>query len=362
MSRARPNVRRILGGLGCAALIASGGLLSTPASAAGGGGVNDQVSGKAANGTIAVKVSLSGSALGNGGTTATGGGSSATVSTVYTPPACYWDSLNGYYTGAQMFSDLQSMPQKWGVGSEANFVPTPEQVTAHKDDNGVWYTIAPGPDSSLGGASNGPWDKITNTCMTNMRKGAGPGNNGGNAGYIFVPAGTQPPPPQGAPPTPEQLRDAALAALTLPVPALGHNPTTQSLVNLATWFWVPRGDFRTWDVTASAGTPVVSATVTATPQSLSVSSAGGSSGPCSPAQGTTSWTPGVGDTAACTVDFLRSSAGQPGQAYTVTGQTSYGAGWTSNVAGHGGALADQVRAGTVPVPVAESQAIVTGQR
>lgn len=335
------------------------------AGAGGNGGVDDQVGGSAGKGQIAVKVTLSGTALGNGGTSAGGGGASGGVTTVYTPPACYWDSLDGAYTGTTMWARLQSDPKGWYVGDEANYLPSMEQVKAHKDDDGVWYTIAPGPKSNVESGVNGgvSWDKVTGACMTTMRKAAGPGANGGNAGYIFVPPGAQPPAPLPAPPTPEQMRDAALSALTLPTPELGHNPGGQTLVRLPTWFWVPRGDFRTWDITASAGIAplVVSATVTATPATLAVSSAGGSSNPCTVAQATAAWTAGASDDSACTVSFVRSSVGQPGLQYDVTGTTAYTTGWTSRVggaAGPGGALIDQTRTGQVQVPVAEVQALV----
>ena len=338
----------------------------TAQAAGGGGGPDDQVGGSAQNGQIAVHVTLTGSAVGNGGTTSSGGLGGGGVTTVYTPPACYWDSLNGAYTGKSMWDMLQSTPQRWGVGSEANYLPSQEEVKKHKDDDGVWYTIAPGPNSDIVTQGSGyNWDSITAKCMTKMRGAAGPGANGGNAGYIFVPAGQAPPAPQPAPPTPEQLRDAALAALTLPVPAIARNPVNQTLVNLPTWFWVPAGDFREWDITASAGTPVVSATVVAQPQSMTVSSSGGSSGACSPSSSTRPWGPGGSDDSACTISFFKSSIGQPGLAYPTDGTTSYTTSWTSIVgggAGPGGGLAEQFRTGATQVPVAESQALVSSSR
>lgn len=350
---------------GLAVLLATAALAGTSGSAhaAGGGGVGDQVDGSSANGTIAVSVTLTGSAVGNGGTTSTGGPGGGGGTTVYTPPACYWDSLGGAYTGATMFQRLEANGPEWYTGAENAFLPNSESVTAHKDDDGVWYTIAAGPNSNIKDGPGASWDDVTSACMSKLRTAAGPGANGGNAGYIFVPAGTAPPAPLPAPPTPEQLRDAAYAALTLPVPALGRNPTTTTLVGLPTWFWVPAGDFRTWDITASAGTPVVSATVVAQPQSMVVSSAGGTSGACSPAQSVQSWTSGASDDSACTISFERSSVGQPGLAYAANGTTSYTTSWTSTVgggAGPGGALAPAFRTGQTQVPVAEVQALVTG--
>jgi len=354
----------------CVASLAAAALSvgTTSARADGPGGVGDQVSGTASQGQLAVQVTLSGTSIGNGGTSTGGGSTSGGVTTVYTPPACYWDSLGGAYTGKSMWQRLQDDAKEWSVGTEANFLPSQDQVTAHKDADGVWYTIAPGPNSNLNGAGSGlAWDAVTGACMSTLRQAAGPGANGGNAGYIFVPTGTQPPAPQAAPPTVEQLRDAALRAMTLPTPRLGHNPGGQTLVQLPTWFWVPRADFRTWDITATAGIAplVVSATVTATPSTLVVSSAGGTSNPCTAVQATTAWSAGASDTSACTVAFVKSSVGQPGQQYDVTGTTAYTAGWTSSVGGVpslGGPLGDQTRTGHVQVPVAEVQALVQNAR
>lgn len=360
--------RRLAGLIAVSALAVASVLgTATSAHAGAGDGVDGQVNGDSANGKIAVSVSLTGSAVGNGGTTTSGGPSSGAVTTVYTPPACFWDSLDGAYTGASMYQRLQDTPQSWVVGEEANYMPSPADVEAHKNDDGVWYIIAPGPNSSIVGAGHLrlAWDTITGTCMTHMRMAAGPGANGGQAGFLFVPAGSAPPAPQAAPPTPEQLRDAAMAAMTLPVPVLGRNPATTTLVYLPTWFWVPGAAFRTWDITASAGEPVVSATVVAQPQSMVVSSAGGSSGACTPGQATTSWATGGSDAAACTIEFQRPSVGQPGLAFTANGTTSYTTSWTSRVAGAagpGGPLAPVSRTGQTAVPVAETQALVNSTR
>lgn len=344
----------------CIAAISIG---SAQSAAAAGGGVGDQTGGSANDGTIRVSISLTGSATTNGGVT--DGGGSGGVVTVSTPPACYWDSLGGAYTGKTMYERLQNSPRDWVVGGEASYLPSVAAVTAHKDDDGIWYTIAAGPNSTVSG--NG-WDSATTTCMDRLRAGAGPGANNNNSGYYFVATGTQPPAPPPTPPTADQLRDAAFGALTLPQPALAHNPGAATLVNLPTWFWVSGAQFRTWDITATAqlpGLPVYSATVTATPASLSVSSAGGASGPCTPAAGTTAWSPGGSDASACTIEFVRSSLGQPGYAYQVNASMTYATAWTSVIAGTagpGGALPTQTRVGTADVQVQESQALVTAAR
>ena len=336
--------------------------------AAGNGGMDEQPSGTAKDGQIAVSVTLTGTAVGNGGTTSSGGsGGGGAVTTVYTPPACYWDGLKGTYTGAKMYQRLVDNAKEWVVGGEANYLPTEDAVKAHKDDDGVWYTLAPGPKSTVTGKgyADNAWDTITKNCMGQLRAGAGPGANGGNAGYYFVPAGGAPPAPLPAPPTPEQLRDAAMAAMTLPVPVIGRNPAAQTLVYLPTWFWVPGTDFHTWNITASAGTPVVSATVTAQPKSMVVSSAGGSSGACSPAQAVTSWGKGGNDASACTIEFDRPSVAQPGLAFAATGTTAYTTSWTSKIGGAngpGGALDPVSRTGQTQVPVAETQALVNSTR
>ncbi|GMA87720.1 hypothetical protein GCM10025868_29700 [Angustibacter aerolatus] len=114
------------------------------------------------------------------------------------------------------------------------------------------------------------------------------------------------------------LRDLALRALTLPVPQIGQNPTTRTLVRLPTWFWTDGGDFREWSITATAGEPANSATVTATPAEFFVAG-GGQRRECSVPAGTTAWHQGAANTSGCTLEFERASIEGP---YRVTGTTS----------------------------------------
>ncbi|GAB3677684.1 hypothetical protein [Angustibacter aerolatus] len=346
-----------------ASALAAGALAVTaPSAAAAGGGVDDQVSGSSGAGGIAVEVHFSGTAVTNGGVTSSGGHTTAgTTATTYTPPACMWDSLGGAYTGKTMwerYQDEETLNHQAAVGGEeAMYLPVKKAVEAHKDDQGVWYTVAPGPRSTIG--DDHWWDDVTSTCIGKLRQAAPPGINGGNAGYIFVPAGTNPPQPLPQPPSVEVLRDLALRALTLPVPQIGQNPTTRTLVRLPTWFWTDGGDFREWSITATAGEPANSATVTATPAEFFVAG-GGQRRECSVPAGTTAWHQGAANTSGCTLEFERASIEGP---YRVTGTTSYGAAWTSTIAGAagpGGPLADpQVRDGVTQIPVAEVQSIVT---
>ncbi|MEO7060083.1 MAG: hypothetical protein ABI083_10205 [Lapillicoccus sp.] len=176
--------------------------------------------------------------------------------------------------------------------------------------------------------------------------------------------------PQGAPPQPSvDPRELALKAvehLNIPNPLVDRNPLVgalggATLVDLPTWFWVrddnalaASSDGRL-EIIATAGR--VQVMVTATTVGLTLASeAGGSQ--CSIAQATTAF--GGADAGAdpCAIEFRAASVGRPA-GFAVTASSSWTATWLAND-GTSGALVALGRVAVTQVPVAETQALVSG--
>jgi hypothetical protein len=180
---------------------------------------------------------------------------------------------------------------------------------------------------------------------------------------IFVPAGQK-----GAARllvTPGALAQRAANELHLPTPVVGRNPTTQALVNLPEWFWIPRNQWHPLTQRTAAGG--VWAVVTARPVSTSWNPGNGS-------QPVTCWGPGtpydtsvpVSDqTTTCSYTYPRSSADQPqtgpnpnDRFFTVTVTTKWSVSWVG-AGGAGGALPVIARTTTFPLAVAQRETVVT---
>lgn len=195
-------------------------------------------------------------------------------------------------------------------------------------------------------------------------------NEPGRQIYAFSGDGLPPPPPVI---DPEELAKKAQEMMVIPPPTVERNPKIDAqgggtLVGLGTWFWVTNpesvgGADGTKSIRAEViGTPVY-AQVTAKTGGLSVNSpAGGAS--CPPVVATRAYSAGASDSGGCTVAFSRASVGLPG-GYAVVASTDWTASWTGLTQGgatRGGALPPLQFATTVNVPVAETQALVTGSR
>jgi hypothetical protein len=175
-----------------------------------------------------------------------------------------------------------------------------------------------------------------------------------------------PPAPQVEP---EQLAEAAREVMVLPLPAVTRNPETTgaglvgaTFVNLPTWFWVDDpaavgGSTGTRTIRAEVAGGAVWAQVVATTQGLQVASPAGTT-TCPPGRATTRWRPGAADTDGCTLTFERASTAYRA-GYPVTTTTTWNATWTGS-GGTGGTLPVLDRQALTQVPVAESQAVVTG--
>jgi hypothetical protein len=154
------------------------------------------------------------------------------------------------------------------------------------------------------------------------------------------------------------LAQLARRYLPLPPPGIQSSPatTTDQVTNVPTWLWI---DPATWGVrTATASVPNESATVTATPVSVTWTMGDGSRvvcrGPGTPYTG--------GDPARpspdCGHTYRQSSAGQPGLRYPVTATTTWRLTWVaSGVVAASGSLAPLLRTATTTLRVAEAQTV-----
>jgi len=172
-----------------------------------------------------------------------------------------------------------------------------------------------------------------------------------------VPGGPGAPP--GAPPvSPAVLAQTAVKHLGLQAPLIEASPPvgTDQLVNVPTWLWLAGP----WNpVQATAAVPGVRVTATAVPQLVTWRMGDGSvvvcHGPGTP------FRPGDNPSASsptCGHTYRESSASAPGGAFTVTATISWNVTWVGG--GGRGAFGGLTTAAAVQVPVAQSQAIVTG--
>ncbi len=157
---------------------------------------------------------------------------------------------------------------------------------------------------------------------------------------------------------PAELASEALQRTPLPEPAISMAPAPDipQLVNLATFLWLPSEQWQ--PVTASASAGGVTSTVTATPVRVIWDMGQGDSlvcdGPGLP------YRPDLPDDrqpSDCHYTYRYSSAGQPGQAFTVTATVEWETTWSVTGAPGGGSLGTVSRSASIPVQVAELQSL-----
>ena len=159
--------------------------------------------------------------------------------------------------------------------------------------------------------------------------------------------------------SPATLAQMARRYLPLPAPGIRVNPPPDrdQLVNLDSWLWI---DPATWGQrSATASVPNESATVVATPVSVTWTMGDGGQVIC---RG-----PGVAYNPArspesqhtnCSYTYRHSSAGQPGERYAVTATTTWALTWTATgVVSASGTLPALLRTSQTTLRVAEAQAI-----
>jgi hypothetical protein len=157
--------------------------------------------------------------------------------------------------------------------------------------------------------------------------------------------------------SPAALARQALASAALPAVSIGTSPPTASLlVNFPTFLYLGGG----WaPVSALASAGGVSATVTATPSSVTWSTGDGGSvtcaGPGAPYDPSESFA--SQDPPLCGYTYRRSSAAAPGGVFTLTATVAYTVTWTAVGAPGGGALPALTRSASVGVAVGEIQVV-----
>jgi hypothetical protein len=170
-------------------------------------------------------------------------------------------------------------------------------------------------------------------------------------GPVWVPAGAAVPSV-----SPEQVAQTARKQLRLPAPSIAASPPGTQLVRLPTWLWLSGG----WSQSsATASVPGVSVTAVASPVSVSWSMGDGTTvtcgGPGTPYQ------PGSDPEASspdCGHTYLRSSAREPRQAFTVSATVQWTVTWSG--AGQTGTFPDLTTTSTATFRVAESHALNNG--
>lgn len=157
---------------------------------------------------------------------------------------------------------------------------------------------------------------------------------------------------------PKELAQQALDRVPLPPPRVRMNPSagTGAVTNVETWLWI---DPRQWQpVSASASAGGVTVTTTATPERVVFDMGNGDrvtcAGPGTPYDPTRR---AVEQTTSCAYTYRRSSAHQPDGRYVVSATVTYQVRWSASGIAAGGALAPISQTESVPLRVAEIQAL-----
>lgn len=162
------------------------------------------------------------------------------------------------------------------------------------------------------------------------------------------------------------LARTVMNRLQLPQPQVGQSPVGQTLVGLATWWWVEPTSWRVLRQRTTAGP--VWAEVTATPVSTSWDPGDGSQPLVCAGPGTAydRSRPESEQSTDCSYIYRRSSAEQPqtgrdvnDRYFTVTVTTTWQVTWRGS-GGSGGTLPALTRTGSFPLAVAQRQTVVTG--
>lgn len=293
------------------------------------------------------------------------------------PPLCYWEPVTalGWDVDAsdpkavEKYWNEEMMPYLTGHAAEGALVLDFERFKAAAKavaagESITFYHLVidrsqlPGFDSGEGPSDAAGYQEAGYLSKMGCGSGTAPGRYGPILRSIdwFV-TGTQPEPVVSA----ETLAEYAYDVMDLVDPTLLWNPRIGSvggatLVNLSTWMWVEEADaVGERSVTAAAGP--ISATVTASTDGLSITSPAGTT-ECDADQALQAYAAGVSEASACTLTFNRASRGYA-DGFPVEALTVWTATWTSST-GEGGDLENKSQGATTPIPVVESQTLVTG--
>ncbi|MGW2317411.1 hypothetical protein [Streptomyces sp. NPDC001680] len=161
----------------------------------------------------------------------------------------------------------------------------------------------------------------------------------------------------GPRPDPEVVARQAVRELVLPEPVIRTNPDEKhaQLVRVPTWMWLDRAMWK--PVSKTATVPGVSVTATAIPQSASWVMGDGSTVTCEgPGTPYSAKYPADSASPDCGHTYLRSSAGQPEEAYTVSVTVTWDVEWRGG--GRQGVVPGLRTQAQMPLRVAEAQALV----
>ncbi len=217
-----------------------------------------------------------------------------------------------------------------GSGSDANCTYEPAVLSA-------------GTVAGLGGQPAGPGGWFFKTCVLPD------GTVMAFPGPVWV---------AGAAPvaSPDVLARQARSRLNLPDVVIYLNPAGDQLVNLPTWLSLDPGSWGPRSATASV--PGISVTATARPVKAEWSLGDGGSVTCTgPGSVWQAGTDPMASSPDCGYTYRRSSAGAPGNAYTVRVTVTWEVTWAG--AGRSGTVPGLTTTGTVTTRVAESQALIT---
>lgn len=162
--------------------------------------------------------------------------------------------------------------------------------------------------------------------------------------------------PGGPAVDPEVLAEQAVSQLDVTPPVIELSPKAEinQVTQLATWMWVTN-----WAPdSATASVPGVSATVTASPRSVTWDMGNGDQVVCDgPGTPYDFERPAEGQSSDCSYTYRHSSTTQPGGVYQVSATMSYDVSWSAAGAAGGGSLPAVAQTTTLPVRVIEIQVV-----
>ena len=157
--------------------------------------------------------------------------------------------------------------------------------------------------------------------------------------------------------TTEVVIQEARERLVLPKPMIVLNPAAEHLQVVHIKTWLHTDEWQPWSETAVIDG--LEATVTATPTSVTWTTGDGATVECAGPGALYDFSrPAAAQDTDCGHVYRVTSARQPNQAYTLTATTTYALTWTAaGAVGASGSLGTVDRAASVPVRVAEVQAL-----
>ena len=174
---------------------------------------------------------------------------------------------------------------------------------------------------------------------------------------VTVPTPSDEAPPGPPPVDPYALALKAASELVLPTPQVRLNPAADQIVQLPSWLWLEPGQWVQRSASASAGP--VTATVTAVPLWVRWEMGTGDVVLCEgPGRVYEPRFADVPEATDCKYTYRHSSAGQPGDAYSMTVTVEWDLTWIATGAPGRGSLGTVAVPTTLPVRVAELQALV----